>query len=491
MEHRVIALCAVLVLSAGMACAAGSQESPGTEDTVPTLVWHLRWSPPEHEDSVTTALDEMLVEKIGAKLDLNFIEPGDYNERMRLIMAANEQHDLQFTARWANRYDNNVLSGAYIPLGEMLPSYQPLLTSMPEYVWDGVRVDGEVYAVPNYQLMYNHPGIWVNKRLADKYGLDPSGIEFIRELVPYFEAVRDNEENVIPTREGYPDFYDTETWPRVGISNFDPVTYKLVRRTDLEGYRAMREWNLAGFFPADVATLKDDTALIRSERIFSDSTRVKPGGDAEFASRNGFEVYNIPLDVPRTSKNSVQSTLTAISVTSENPEKAMDLIQLAHVDAEFLNLLVFGIEGQDYEFTGESSIDPAEDAWSVPAWMVGNQFLAYTLPGQSPDVWEETERLNREAVPDPFMTFSLDREPIANELNQYNAIMDEYEDILDNGLDDPDKVFAEREERVSDLVPVIMAEVQRQVDEWLQDPTNKKTMDDWAAAYWQKYPYWK
>ena len=49
-----------------------------------------------------------------------FVQPGDYDQKIQMAMAANEKFDLVWTASWANPYQNNALKGGYLELDELL-----------------------------------------------------------------------------------------------------------------------------------------------------------------------------------------------------------------------------------------------------------------------------------------------------------------------------------------------------------------------------------
>ena len=65
-------------------------------------------------------------------------------------------------------------------------------------MWDGLSVDGEIYGIPNQQINGSRYGFIVQKRFADKYGLDPSTIKTIADIEPFLEQIKQNEPGIIP-----------------------------------------------------------------------------------------------------------------------------------------------------------------------------------------------------------------------------------------------------------------------------------------------------
>ena len=187
--------------------------------------------------------------------------------------------------------------------------------------------------------------------------------------------------------------------------------------------------------------MKDETTLVKAGKVFSKYTRVKPGNDADLKLSMGIDTITVEGEDMVILKDSVLSTLNGISTTSQNPDRAVALIDLMFADKELYNTMVFGIENQDYKKVSENRIEPLEGGYSFYAWMLGNQFNAYILPGQIDTIWEETQKNNEAARAEELITFFFNREPVETQLAQISSIVQEYEPILVSGLDDPDKVL--------------------------------------------------
>jgi putative aldouronate transport system substrate-binding protein len=459
----------------GTAPAASSEavQTPGgqkADELKPVkLIWYLRNAEPKNAKAVIEKANAIIQDKIKATVDFRFINPGDYDNKMQLIMSASEEYDIAFTASWANNYLNNVSKGAYIPLDDLLAKHPSLQSLFRKEIWDAVRVSGNIYAIPNTQIMADQTGMWFKKDLLDKYNLDLSKVKSLEDLTPIYQTIKDNEPGVSAIRSGVPNLAFLDYAPLVEGYSIDTKTWKVYYQPDqlLDRYKLMREWYQKGFFPQDVATLKDEAALVKAGKIFSRYNRQKPGGEAELKQNHGFEIANLVTGAAVINRTSVLSTLNAVSATSKNPERAMMLINLINTDKELFNLLKFGLEGQDYVKTGDNRIEKKPDAYALPGWQFGNEFNSYLLPGQPDDVWEETKKLNESAMIDPLISFSFDRKNVESEIAQLSAVSKEYSSILTNGLDDPEKMLkAEMDKRKAAGHDKVMAEIQRQLDEW-------------------------
>ena len=133
------------------------------------------------------------------------------------------------------------------------------------------------------------------------------------------------------------------------------------------------------------------------------------------------------------------------------------------------NLLCYGIEGKHYNKVGENRIETIKDSGYAPnkSWEFGNNFNAYLMEGQEDDIWEQTKEVNETATVSKLLGFALDTEPIKSELEACNAAVEEYMYNLTAGAVDIDTKLPEFQKKLKNAgVDRMIAEVQKQVDEW-------------------------
>lgn len=479
-----VVLTSILTVGMLLAGCSAKTDTPSSTSTAKTavtqkpeelkpvkLVWYLRSAEPQKMAAVMQKANEIINDKIKATVEFKFVAPGEYDKKMQLIMSSGEEYDIAFTAAWANNYLNNVSKGAYIPVDDLVAKYPDLKNMFKKEIWDAVKVNGKAYGVPNNQIMADQAGMWFKKDLIDKYKIDLTKVKTLNDLTPIFQKIKDSEPGVSAMRYGSPTSFREYDNTSVVVDQFlfDTKTGKVSYQPEqlIPQYKLMREWYQKGFFPQDVATLKDEVSLIKAGKVFSRYSRQKPGNEAELKVANGFDVVTIPAGQPIISKSAVTSTLNAISTTSKNPERAMMLINLIDTNKELFNLLKFGIEGQDYTKVSANRIEVKPNAYSVAGWLFGNEFNSFVVPGQPDDVWEQTKKLNDSAIVDPAIGFTFDRTKVENEVAQLTAITAEFKLIFENGLDDTDKLMKiMMDKRKAAGHDKVLAEAQRQVDEW-------------------------
>lgn len=174
------------------------------------------------------------------------------------------------------------------------------------------------------------------------------------------------------------------------------------------------------------------------------------------------------------------STNTGISSHSKNPERAMQVINLMNSTKgkDLLNLLAFGFEGEHYkkkndeeiEWLGEATPGSSQNKYGYENWALGNALTSYITDGY-PSGWNKyiDEEINKKAEISRLAGFSLDQMPIAKEIAQYQATVQEYK-YLDKGTTPNYKeLIKERNEKLKKAgSEKIVAEVQKQLDEWVK-----------------------
>ena len=115
----------------------------------------------------------------------------------------------------------------------------------------------------------------------------------------------------------------------------------------------------------------------------------------------------------------------------------------------------------------EERIIRDSNAYYVPEYLIGNQFLAYNLHSYENTVWKETEEKNAEAKADPNNGFCFDRTPVENELANLSSIGSQYSNQLtysDIPLEETYALIDEKEKLAG--VDKVKEEIQAQYDTW-------------------------
>lgn len=441
-------------------------------------------SVPKDLSLVEAAINEIVEPAINATIKLHAVIVSEYESRMQLMINAGDDFDLCFTSPWLNKYSRCVNLGGFCDITDLLPEYAPETWSIfDEDIWEAARIDGRIYGSINRQIMPRTAGVSLDKEMFERSGMTEEDLQTLDGLTKYLEFCADNGADMTNLTQGfdpqalmallqYNDLYGANTPGVIDLSE-DGEDYKVVNQFETDAFReALKypvEWYKKGYINKDVLTKSFD---------FSSSYGMlmstwKPSGEGEdTARRNGRETVCIAIGPSINYSNLTASTMTAVSATSENPIRAVKFIELLNTNAELYNLLAYGVEGRHYNKIDDNHIELiADSGYSVNvAWEFGDQFQSYLLPGYADDVWEQTDKVNNEAVNSPVLGFTFDPSAVEVEITSCQSVYAEYWTALVSGVYGED-TDAKLEEFISRLKEsgsdVIIAEMQRQVDEWV------------------------
>lgn len=443
---------------------------------------------------VQDALSALLQEKIGATIELQMIDWGAYEEKVRLSNAAGEKYDLVYAPPWINNYYDNVSKGAFLPLDDLLKQQAPALwAAWPETTWDAARVQGQIYGVIQGNIWAKLWGPYIRKDLAEKYKLDLNAITKAEDLEPFLEQVKQGE-GIVPlyiTKDegigglwrGEYNGYDPLVDIQAGIGvRFDDPTLTAVLMPATPEYQAAAElahkWYQAGYYPEEALPAVEANALFKAGKYAVQLHLYKPGGADELKAKFGYDFVSKPLGPKFLTTAGVVASLTCIPKVSDNPEAAIKFLELINTDPVAYNLLAKGIEGKHWVWVDKAKrvigLPPgltAETAGYTPStdWMFGNQFNAYFVtPEQAAqDVWNATKKINAEAQPSVALGFAFIADPVKAELAQITAVGSEFGPEFGIGRPDPAEALPQYLAKLKDAgVDKVLAEVQKQLTEW-------------------------
>ena len=98
-------------------------------------------------------------------------------------------------------------------------------------------------------------------------------------------------------------------------------------------------------------------------------------------------VVEIYSSLPKLASEFTGSML-AIPITCEQPEIAMQFINLMHSDQTLINMMLYGIEGEDWHLNDEGFVEFDNNSWYSGhggAWTMGNTALQYVTVGEDPE----------------------------------------------------------------------------------------------------------
>ncbi|CTP61536.1 hypothetical protein ERS044088_00092 [Streptococcus pneumoniae] len=478
----------VVALAAGLAACGnltGNSKKAADSGDKPVIKMYQIGDKPDNLDELLANANKIIEEKVGAKLDIQYLGWGDYGKKMSVITSSGENYDIAF----ADNYIVNAQKGAYADLTELYKKEgKDLYKALdPAYI-KGNTVNGKIYAVPVAANVASSQNFAFNGTLLAKYGIDISGVTSYETLEPVLKQIKEKAPDVVPFAIGkvfIPS--DNFDYPVANglpfVIDLEGDTTKVVNRYEVprfkEHLKTLHKFYEAGYIPKDVATsdtsfdLQQDTWFVREETV----------GPADYGNSLLSRVANKDIQIkPITNfikKN--QTTQVAnfvISNNSKNKEKSMEILNLLNTNPELLNGLVYGPEGKNWEkIEGKENrvrvLDGYKGNTHMGGWNTGNNWILYINENVTDQQIENSKKELAEAKESPALGFIFNTDNVKSEISAIANTMQQFDTAINTGTVDPDKAIPELMEKLKSegAYEKVLNEMQKQYDEFLK---NKK-----------------
>ena len=471
--RKLISLFLALALLIGLVPAA---MAAGVETL--DIYWVGAGDAPEIRAGVEEAINAYIEPKIGAHVSFHIIPWGDWEEQAVNALKNGGinfgEMDLIFTADW-EFYGDLVSASMLYPLGDLLErNGQDILDNLSESFLNGVKINGQIYGIPTNKELCVPMGFLVNKTAADAIGWDPEAepITCTADLEPWLQKYKE----AFPDK--YPYLMDTgsvvgrwadEPWINdwSGLENnavamrmakledgsYDETVYSIFETPEQEEHiRLMYDWAQKGYIDPDTINYTDEGHGLFGKGDFLVYTQPLKGNNIKAvemytqhhkAEDPDWECTEIIMQPKYIVTAHTAGSMFAIPITSENPDKAMQFLNLMHSDETLVNLMLFGVEGVNYTKLDEKRVEVVPDAawYSVHAgaWTVGDVRLQYVLANEDP---EKNDKLIAfaDGVPETVcLGFRLNHRKLPKGSEQaINEVIKTYGNPLMCGIVDPD-----------------------------------------------------
>lgn len=173
----VIAASALIILQTGIIPSIAERgEATETNQDVPSIsivINSLGMSFPYGMDENNNPYLKYIEDRSGMDIQVAIPPPEVYKEKLDVIMSSGKLPDMLHTYEsvW---FDNYVKQGALMPLDDLIEQYGPhLKEKISKEVWDRVRYDGKIYAVPSLNEVSGIELMYVRKDWLDRLKLKP------------------------------------------------------------------------------------------------------------------------------------------------------------------------------------------------------------------------------------------------------------------------------------------------------------------------------
>lgn len=450
---------------------------------------------------VEAAVNAYIEPLIGANVSYHIIAWGDWNDKAINALQSGQKMDLIFTADWEG-YGVEVAGGLLTPLDDLLEEYgQGIKETLPQTFLDGVKVGGVLYGIPTNKELCVPEGVIINKTAAEAIGWDVTAddpsITCLADLEPWLQKYKELHPDKYPyLMDGqagrWPDEPWCPDWAGMGTNSvamkmaagedgtFDETVYSIFETPEQEEHiRLMYDWGQKGFIDPDAAlTSFDYNGTFGRGDFLAFAQPLKGNGikAAEMYAANAtaeFECVEITMQPKYVVTTHAGGSMFAIPVTSENPEKAMQYLNLMHSDATLVNLMLFGAEGVNYTKVNDQQVELTDQNWygvHGGAWTVGNTKLQYVLTTEDPEKNALLQSYADDAVATASLGFRFVKDNVADQIAAVDAVVSELAQPMMCGQvdpDDPDLGIEALKAALNEAgMPDIIAEVEAQYADW-------------------------
>lgn len=453
------------------------------------LVFYVMGDAPKDEQMVEDAVNEILLEKANATIDMQFATWTDFQQKYSLELTSGNA-DLVYIANWLN-YGQLASSGAFEELDGLLDTVAPTLRDTVGDANLGMcRVDGKIYAVPCAWAEYVCNGIKYREDLRAKYDLPvPDSLE---NFEAYLSGIQENEPNqpllAVTTEEsqGFQTGFDaawifnlkypwvfTNGLPYGLAANYDTPSdvYDYWYSDDfVEDMKLMKKWADLGFWSKSALSDTNNSEAYKNGLCVAEVAGQNPNkqitGIQDFIhdGHDDWKSEYIAYGEVTGAIYPAHATQngTAIVRGCKNPERALKVLEILMTDEEANKLIQFGIEGTHYEVDGDgiyhnlNAEQPTFAYEGFNTWALRNG--DYKLPQETDvvlnEMFDKYEKLaSQTKFPnvDVYSGFSENYEAYAAERTAVSNVMKQYLAPLQAGLvDDVDAAVEEFRQKMTD-----------------------------------------
>lgn len=334
-------------------------------------------------EKVLEKLNELLLKKANAKLDIYYIGWNDYLENYdKTLDMGNVNVDLVAAGSdWLDAWPNAV-KGNFLPLtDDMLKTYCPQTY---RYVsttdWKSCSYDGRIYFIPENEYTQ-----WINDGFVYRSDIaknaDIGEIQDWDDLTRYFKYIRDMNPEMIPwdadgkgaeqtlgyimSETKYTPIYELGAYGVWGIYKDIPnlIVSPYLSGPTLENYaNLMKQWNKMGVWREDFKDYKgENTAFYNGDSaiVLANTedfyTKIKPNMNI-YQPESNVKFFWFGKN-ENLVKRSILHGAIAVYSKSKNPERALMVYDILRNDRECYNLIRYGIEGVQYQITPRGTLE--------------------------------------------------------------------------------------------------------------------------------------
>ena len=438
-------------------------------------------------NEVAALASEITKPLLNTEIELVRIGFGSYQQQMNLMLSSGEKLDL--FCSYPMSPPSMAATNQIIPIGDLMEQYgQETLAALDPISLKTTTINGELYGVQSNLEKFHCYGIAMVKDIVEELDIDVSALKTLEDFEDVFAAVADAYPGMYAFVPNSGDFRVPLPYDRLGESNrlgglenaFDTDNSTVVNLYTTQSYidfvTTMYDFAQKGYVMPDASSSTETAAtLIAAGKGFASMAVIKPGCEGEWLRDSGKEMVFVELCAPFRATSS-GNIWWCVAQNSEQPERAVQVLNLMYTNPELANLLANGIEGKHYEYTDDSKtfitlpegMTSSETGYSSLSWGWPNQQITKVWQGDPENLWEELDKMNREAAASVAVGFSWDNSDVVNELTACANVISKYVKALQCGSLNPEETIPKLEQELNDAgIEKIIESKQEQLDAYI------------------------
>ena len=404
------------------------------------------------EEDREAAINAITEPAINCKVDIQEIWISEIANTTSMAVAGNEKIDIIHVGT-VNALSSLVGSDILLDLneGNLLQNRGSKLMELFGDTMEAGNVSGRQLAVPAQVYNANANGIIYNKTWADAHDIQVPEVmtfeEFSEllyqvheadpEIMPYFTG--QGTLNYLSFLTGYESFGSEASYGAVLDSDTDTTIVNLYDTDLFRDYCIQAfHWTQDGIQPGDPTDTNTAQDYFNAQSLFCLVGGVSPKQQVAFgsaAASAGFEIGVSRMSDPAVTNATVTEYMWGIAVNCERPDKAMDLLNYIYTDANVANILMYGLEGDNYEFAqGSDDIIVANGTYEPSFLFIGNEADMYIKSPAGEDYIDQLQTLQDEATVSPLAGYMFDDTNFQTESSVIYSTIQEYLPRLQNGM---------------------------------------------------------
>lgn len=328
-------------------------------------------------------------------------------------------------------YTEFVNNGWLIALeSELSAASKKIKEYVSETLLNAAKLGGSTYAIPNNKTIGEYTYMLLDKELMDEYDMggiyDQNKINglFNSYIYNYLENVRKHHTDVLPIDASYEECLNllAHYW------SIDPNTFETEKNA----------FSFLGYRYTDPKLLSRGQTILSFDSLFSDEVFCENYLQLnDYKFQGGFfgtaadgqkaaikfctgdladyetlkkDYYPVIVKYPSVDIEDVYSNMFGVCSFSADQARSMQIVTYLTSNAQFRNILQYGVEGTHYrlvEKDGKEVVERLNESYMMDIFKTGNAFIAYPEPLMDQNVWEIGKKQNREALVEPLLNFDF------------------------------------------------------------------------------------